>query len=138
MEPIMLITPFSVTTVILVLYHLSRVKSTQSAGRNKRLRILSKLNSMRCQHFFKRLHLNTRQIIKDSQSFIEQLCVADVKQNLQPNQSTLTVFTNSKGGIIDDLIVTKLDDRNLYIVSNAGCRHKDIPLMTQKIEEMQR
>ena len=82
--------------------------------------------------------LQTRVRGKDSQSFIEQLCVADVKQNLQPNQSTLTVFTNSKGGIIDDLIVTKLDDTNLYIVSNAGCRHKDIPLMTQKIEEMQR
>ena len=82
--------------------------------------------------------LQTRVRGKDSLSFIEQLCVADVKQALQANQSTLTVFTNSRGGIIDDLIVTKLDDSNLYIVSNAGCRHKDIPLMKEKAEAMQR
>ena len=43
-----------------------------------------------------------------------------------------------RGGIIDDLIVTKADDQHLYVVSNAGCRHKDIPLMTDKAEEMRR
>ena len=82
--------------------------------------------------------LQTRIRGKDSLSFIEQLCVADVKQGLNSNQSTLSVFTNSKGGIIDDLIVTKLDETNLYIVSNAGCRQKDMPLMQQKIEDMQK
>ena len=82
--------------------------------------------------------LQTRVRGKDSLSFIEQLCVADVKQALQPNQSTLSVFTNSKGGIIDDLIITKIDESNLYIVSNAGCRHKDMPLMKEKAEAMQR
>ena len=82
--------------------------------------------------------LQTRVRGKDSQSFIEQLCVADVKDGMKANQSTLTVFTNSHGGIIDDLIVTKLDDSNLYIVSNAGCRDKDIPLMKEKVEAMQR
>ena len=82
--------------------------------------------------------LQTRVRGKDTQSFIEQLCVADVKQGLQPNQSSLSVFTNSKGGIIDDLIITKMDESNLYIVSNAGCRHKDIPLMKEKVQMMQR
>lgn len=40
-------------------------------------------------------------------------------------QGTLTLFTNEKGGIIDDLIVTKTDQGYLYIVSNAGCADKD-------------
>ena len=39
------------------------------------------------------------------------------------------------GGIIDDLIVTNGGD-HLYVVSNAGCRHKDIPLMAARAEEM--
>ena len=82
--------------------------------------------------------LQTRVRGKDSLKFIEQLSVADAQQALQPNHSTLSVFTNSKGGIIDDLIITKLDESNLYIVSNAGCRHKDIPLMQEKAQLMQR
>lgn len=37
----------------------------------------------------------------------------------------MSLFTNEKGGIIDDLIVTKTDQGYLYIVSNAGCADKD-------------
>lgn len=40
-------------------------------------------------------------------------------------QGTLTLFTNDKGGINDDLIVTKTDQGYLYVVSNAGCADKD-------------
>ena len=39
------------------------------------------------------------------------------------------------GGLIDDLIVTNAGD-HLYVVSNAGCRHKDIPLMAARAEGM--
>ena len=39
------------------------------------------------------------------------------------------------GGIIDDLIVSNAGD-HLYVVSNAGCRHKDIPLMVAREQEM--
>lgn len=46
-----------------------------------------------------------------------------------PRQGTLTLFTNEKGGIIDDLIVTKTDQGYLYVVSNAGCADKDSALM---------
>lgn len=44
---------------------------------------------------------------------------------LLPPQGSLTLFTNEKGGIIDDLIVTKTDQGYLYVVSNAGCADKD-------------
>merc|ERR1712106_862105 len=79
--------------------------------------------------------LQTRVWGKDRIAFMETLTVADV-QALNSNQGSLTVFTNDQGGIIDDLIVTKVED-HLYVVSNAGCRHKDIPLMKSKLSELQ-
>ena len=66
---------------------------------------------------------------------MEELCVADV-QGLKLGQGCLSLFTNHDGGIIDDLIVTNADEKHLYVVSNAGCRDKDIPLMQAKVAEM--
>ena len=53
-------------------------------------------------------------------------------------QGTLTLFTNDSGGIVDDLIVTKTSGGFLYVVSNAGCREKDIKLMKDREQEMKR
>lgn len=40
-----------------------------------------------------------------------------------PNGSgSLSVFTNEKGGIIDDTVVTRVADDEIYLVVNAGCR----------------
>lgn len=36
-----------------------------------------------------------------------------------------TVMTNQNGGIIDDLIVTKINDQKFFMVLNAGCKEKD-------------
>ena len=74
---------------------------------------------------------------KDQVAFIESLTVADV-QGLKANSGTLSVFTNENGGIVDDLIINKTDQDKLYVVSNAGCRHKDIPLMQNKVSQMAR
>lgn len=57
--------------------------------------------------------------------FFESLVVADIK-GLKKNQGTLTLYTNRNGGIIDDLIVTKIEDDFLYVVSNAACADKDL------------
>ena len=65
---------------------------------------------------------------------MESLTVADVN-GLATNQGSLSVFTLPNGGIVDDLIVTKADD-HLYVVSNAGRREQDIPLMLSKEAEM--
>uniref|UniRef100_A0A4X2LPU2 Aminomethyltransferase n=1 Tax=Vombatus ursinus TaxID=29139 RepID=A0A4X2LPU2_VOMUR len=51
-------------------------------------------------------------------------------------QGTLTLFTNEEGGIIDDLIVTNTSNEYLYVVSNAGCREKDMALMQNKVSEL--
>ena len=37
-----------------------------------------------------------------------------------------TVLTNAEGGIIDDLIITRLADDKFFAVINAGCKDKDI------------
>ncbi|KAG8490598.1 hypothetical protein CXB51_013745 [Gossypium anomalum] len=43
-----------------------------------------------------------------------------------PGTGTLTVFTNEKGGAIDDSVITKVKDDHIYLVVNAGCRDKDL------------
>ncbi|XP_002738645.2 aminomethyltransferase, mitochondrial-like [Saccoglossus kowalevskii] len=65
---------------------------------------------------------------KDRIQFIESLIVGDVA-GLPDNTGTLSLFTNHKGGIQDDLIVSKTTEDYLYIVSNAGCIDKDIANM---------
>jgi aminomethyltransferase len=57
--------------------------------------------------------------------FLESLVIADVA-GLKDGTGTLTVFTNEKGGAIDDSIVTKVTDQHIYLVVNAGCRDKDL------------
>ncbi|KAK1261024.1 hypothetical protein QJS04_geneDACA023446 [Acorus gramineus] len=57
--------------------------------------------------------------------FLESLVVADVA-GLKSGTGTLTVFTNDKGGAIDDSVVTKVADDHVYLVVNAGCRDKDL------------
>ena len=65
---------------------------------------------------------------------MESITVADVK-GLKPNSGALTLFTNTQGGIEDDLIVSNADE-HLYVVSNAGCRDKDIKIMMARLEKM--
>ncbi|RCN50635.1 aminomethyltransferase [Ancylostoma caninum] len=65
---------------------------------------------------------------EDRIPFIESLTTADV-EGLVPNSGTLSVFTNEKGGIKDDLIVTKTDRDFIYMVTNAGCIDKDLPYL---------
>uniref|UniRef100_A0A1A8BJ58 Aminomethyltransferase n=1 Tax=Nothobranchius kadleci TaxID=1051664 RepID=A0A1A8BJ58_NOTKA len=71
---------------------------------------------------------------KDRVKFMESLVVSDIAE-LKDNQSTLSLFTNEKGGIMDDLIVTKTDQGYLYVVSNAGCADKDSVHMKARLAE---
>ncbi|KAH7049963.1 hypothetical protein BKA57DRAFT_461598 [Linnemannia elongata] len=68
--------------------------------------------------------LATRITGKDRVKFYETITVADI-ENLPVGSSTLSVFTNENGGIIDDTIICKHQD-SLYVVSNAGCADKDL------------
>ena len=69
---------------------------------------------------------------KDRVKFIESLIVGDI-EGLPDNSGTLSLFTNDQGGIIDDLICSKTDKGYLYVVSNAGCKEKDLAHMKQRL-----
>ena len=49
--------------------------------------------------------------------------------------STLSVFLNEKGGIIDDTVITKHADDSFYVVTNAGRRDRDITWFKEKLNE---
>lgn len=68
----------------------------------------------------------------DAVSCIESICTANIA-GLPDNGGSLTVFTNETGGILDDLIVTRLSADRLYIVSNAGRKKEDRALMEAAI-----
>lgn len=44
---------------------------------------------------------------KDAVPFLEKLVVGDI-QSVKNGSGTLSVFTNEKGGIIDDTVITKV------------------------------
>jgi len=62
---------------------------------------------------------------KDAIAFLEGLVVGDIA-GLTDGTGTLSVFTNEKGGIIDDTVITKVNANEIYLVVNAGCRDKDL------------
>jgi aminomethyltransferase len=62
---------------------------------------------------------------KDAIAFLEGLVVGDIA-GLADGTGSLSVFTNEKGGIIDDTVITKVNDHEIYLVVNAGCRDKDL------------
>ncbi|XP_043564457.1 aminomethyltransferase, mitochondrial isoform X1 [Chiloscyllium plagiosum] len=78
--------------------------------------------------------LQSKVMGKDRVKFMESLIVGDIAE-LKDNQGTLSLFTNEKGGIKDDLIVTRTSDEYLYIVSNAGCADKDSAHMKERLAE---
>jgi len=48
-------------------------------------------------------------------------------------QAKYTVLTNENGGIIDDLIITKINPTKFFVVINAGCKEKDIIWMKKNL-----
>lgn len=67
----------------------------------------------------------------DAIAALETLVPADIRA-LQPTRQRYTQFTNDKGGILDDLMVTNRGD-NLLLVVNAGCKDADIAHLKSRI-----
>ena len=62
---------------------------------------------------------------KDAQSLLQKITPIDLSK-LPVNTSSLSVLLNNNGGVIDDCIITKHGEDEYYMVTNAGCREKDI------------
>ncbi|KAJ7715198.1 hypothetical protein B0H16DRAFT_509996 [Mycena metata] len=66
--------------------------------------------------------------------FLEWLTPSSLS-SLQPYTSTLSVLLNERGGIIDDLIITKHAQDAFYVVTNAGRRDRDLDWFNQRLAE---
>lgn len=55
---------------------------------------------------------------------LEKLIPIDVAA-LGDNQQSYAVLTNDQGGILDDLIVTRWDEKRFFLVVNAACKEQD-------------
>ena len=60
-----------------------------------------------------------------AKGLLQYLCTKDLS-NMRPNQAVYTLFCNEQGGIIDDLIVYKLDRSSYLLCVNAANREKCI------------
>ncbi|KAG0680549.1 Aminomethyltransferase, mitochondrial [Pichia californica] len=65
--------------------------------------------------------------------FLEKITPTDFHA-LKPYQNHLSVLLNKNGGVIDDTIITKHADDSFYIVTNAGCREKDIAFIKEELK----
>lgn len=71
---------------------------------------------------------------KDVADFLETLVPGNIK-DLKAGKCRLTQFTNEKGGIMDDTVITRKGDQQFYVVVNAGCCEKDLKHITAQIEK---
>ncbi|MBI1179458.1 MAG: glycine cleavage system aminomethyltransferase GcvT [Alphaproteobacteria bacterium] len=55
---------------------------------------------------------------------LEQLVPGDIAA-LRPGRQRYSLFTNARGGVMDDLMITRRE-ADLYVVVNAGCRDADV------------
>lgn len=68
---------------------------------------------------------------KDSVEFLQKITPIDLN-SLPIGSFSLSVLLNEQGGVIDDCIITKHGDYEYYIVTNAGCRDKDVEFIKKE------
>lgn len=56
---------------------------------------------------------------------LESLVPVDIL-GLGQDRQTYALFTNDRGGVLDDLIITRWDEDRFFLVVNAGCKAQDI------------
>ncbi len=66
--------------------------------------------------------------------FLESLTPSDF-QNKKPGRAQYTVLLNEAGGIVDDLIITRVDEDKFFAVINAGCKEKDIEWIKERMPD---
>ncbi len=77
-------------------------------------------------------HMGQMRIIgKDAARAFEALVTGDIS-GLRDFQQRYTLLTNPQGGIIDDLMVTKLPE-GLFLVVNAACKQNDYDYIRQSL-----
>ena len=86
------------------------------------------------EHEWVRAHAGVFDVSHMGQIILEGEGVAEFLERITPSafqvkkngRAQYTVLTNEKGGIVDDLIITRLEENKFFIVLNAGCKEKDM------------
>lgn len=86
------------------------------------------------EHEWVRSHAGVFDVSHMGQATIEGKGVAEFLERITPSsfqnkkigRAQYTVLTNEGGGIVDDLIITRLSENAFFLVFNAGCKEKDI------------
>lgn len=67
-------------------------------------------------------------------AFLERITPAAIA-GLESHKSTLsTLLWPGTGGIVDDTILTRLGPELFYVVTNAGCREKDLKYLREQLD----
>ena len=84
--------------------------------------------------FFDISHMGQCLILGDeAASELERLTPSDIA-GLKSGQQKYTVLTNDEGGIIDDIIITRIES-GLTIVVNAACKDKDFHYLSRQLSD---
>jgi len=84
--------------------------------------------------FFDISHMGQCLILADdAANELERLTPSDIT-GLKSGAQKYTVLTNSDGGIIDDIIITRTDS-GLMIIVNAACKDKDFTYLKSQLSE---
>ena len=68
----------------------------------------------------------------DPAALLERLVPGEVK-GLGLGRTRYSVFTTEAGGISDDLMISKLSDKRLYLVVNAACKTQDFAHLKDRL-----
>jgi aminomethyltransferase len=70
---------------------------------------------------------------KNIEEALEKIIPTDLK-GLQVNQSKYSFLLNDKGGVIDDLIITRRE-KNFCLILNAACKENDIKQISKNLNK---
>jgi aminomethyltransferase len=70
---------------------------------------------------------------KNAGAKLEKLVPSNI-HGLKNHQQRYTVFTNEQGGILDDLIISRLDDDWMLVV-NAACKQQDYEYLCEQLPD---
>lgn len=71
---------------------------------------------------------------KQAVSVLESLIPSKIS-DLNFGQQRYSVLTNDRGGILDDIMLTNLDD-HLFLIVNAACKYEDVEYLRSMMREL--
>lgn len=66
---------------------------------------------------------------------LEKIVPGDIR-NLAPGKIRYTILLNENGGAVDDLMVTRIDEKTLFLVVNAACKDKDYAYIRKSLPDI--